>query len=157
MDSTDPRLLPPAADPAARFAPVPPTVAGRPAARPSGQVPGVSTRTDHQVTLRRLKGATVVATALSVGAFAGLVVSHPVGSASSPTAPAPADGSTTTNANHNVAPVDPFFDPNPGGGGDAAPAFGGGTNGGGTNGGGSAGGGFTGGGGGGPAFQSGGS
>ena len=153
MDSTDPRFLPPtAADPAARFAPVPSAVARRPVTGPSRQVPGVPTRSDHQVTLRRLKGVAIVATAVSVGAFAGLVVSHPVGSATSATGPAPAGGSRITNANQNVAPVDPFFDPNPGSGA-AAPAFGGG----GSNSGGGFTGGGGGGGGGGPAFQSGGS
>jgi hypothetical protein len=97
------------------------------------------------VTLRRLKGVAIVATAVTIGAFAGLVVSHPIGTAASTTNPAAGGGSTSSDTNPGVTTVDPFFDPNPGSGGNqAAPAFG-------------PSGGFGGGGGGGPTFQSGGS
>ncbi len=148
MDSSDPRVRPTPAvsDPAAGYAPVPPASAstaprrtgGRPAPRPA-----TAGRADHQVTVNRLKGVAIVATAVTVGAFAGLVVGHPIGTAASTTNPGAAGGSTATDASQNVTQADPFFDPNPGSGGNqAAPAFG------------PVGGG---GGGGGPAFQSSGS
>jgi uncharacterized membrane protein YgcG len=152
MASSDPRFMSPssALDPAARHAPVPVRRASPTTARPLTAPPVAPSKADHQVTLRNLKGIAIVATAVTVSAFGGLIVGHPVGSAASTTGPAPAGGSTVTNTNtnSNVAPVDPFFDPNPGSGGgtQAAPALGGGFGGGGG-----------GGGGGGPAFQSGGS
>ncbi len=95
------------------------------------------------MTVRRLKGVAIMATAVTIGAFAGLVVSHPIGTAASTTQPAAGGGSTTTDTNPGVTTVDPFFDPNPGSGNQAAPAFGPSGGSGGASGG--------------PAFQSGGS
>ncbi len=144
MDSSDPRF---AARPG-----VPVGTLRRPSARPVARPPAPGpARADHLVTVRRLKGVAIVATAVTVGAFAGLVVNHPIGTAaSSATQPAAGGGSTGTHTNPGVTTVDPFFDPNPGSGGNqAAPAFG--------PSGGFGGGGGGGGGGSGPAFQSGGS
>lgn len=67
-----------------------------------------------------------MATAVTIGMFGSLVVSHPVGSASQAIKPVTAAGVVSDGSGQTVTPVDPFFDPNPGSGGgqDLAPAFG---------------------------------
>lgn len=97
--------------------------------RPAGAIPDGGTAPDHHATVRRLKGIAIVATAVTVGAFGGLVVNHRVGAAA-PAAPAVTSGTVgagvAAGSGQTVTPTDPFFDPNPGSGAgqDLAPAFG---------------------------------
>ena len=100
----------------------------RPPSHAAGRVAPQARRPDPRSTVRRLKGVAVVATAIAAGAFGGLVVNHAVGSTAVPVASQPGGGLGAADAASRplVTPVDPFFDPAPGGGGNvqAAPAFG---------------------------------
>ena len=67
-----------------------------------------------------------MATAVTIGMFGSLVVTHPVGSASQTAGPVTAAGAASDGSGQTVTPVDPFFDPNPGSGAGQglAPVFG---------------------------------
>lgn len=103
----------------------------RPADAPTAGRPSTAARDsrvpmDHGATVRRLKGVAIMATAVTVGAFSGLVMSHPVGSASQAVRLVTAGGAASGGSGRTVTPIDPFFDPNPGSGAGQglAPAFG---------------------------------
>lgn len=77
--------------------------------------PARPVRQDHGPFIRRLKGASIVATALAVTAFGILVANHHAGTTTAATQPAAAKGSADGAVPVQAAgPVDPFFDPNPG-------------------------------------------
>lgn len=79
-------------------------------------------RSNHQPILLKLKGVSIVATAVAASAFGVLVAHHPVGATTQPATPAGALGSSSTSTAQGTVPaqgtgpVDPFFDPNPGSG-----------------------------------------